>query len=97
MTGQGSRSFDPDLLRQVGQALYGERWMAPLCVALGVSDRTLRRWLIASAPVPEGVWTDLAEALGDGLVLLAEARLAVAGRVNAIDRLSDGWRVLKET
>jgi transcriptional regulator with XRE-family HTH domain len=34
-----------DLLRQVGEALYGARWQSPLAADLGVSDRTVRMWL----------------------------------------------------
>lgn len=49
------------LLEQVGRALYGDRWQAPLARALGSSsDRALRRWLAGEQPVPVGVWRDLA-------------------------------------
>jgi hypothetical protein len=49
----------PHLLQQVGVALYGAEWRAPLARALGSSsDRALRRWL-AGEPVPAGVWEDL--------------------------------------
>jgi len=43
----------PDDLMSKGRALYGERWQTPLAHALHVSDRTMRRWLAGSSPVPE--------------------------------------------
>lgn len=48
-----------DLLTACGQALYGERWHAPLARDLGVADRTMRRWVAGSHPVPEGIAADL--------------------------------------
>lgn len=34
----------PDLLRAVGEALYGEYWIKPLAGALQVNERTVQRW-----------------------------------------------------
>ncbi len=48
-----------DLLRQCGEALYGSRWQTDLAAALGVSDRTIRRWATDQTSVPRGVYTDL--------------------------------------
>lgn len=42
-----------DLLRFVGEALYGERWQSPLAGDLGVSDRAVRYWLSAANRCPE--------------------------------------------
>jgi hypothetical protein len=42
----------PALLRAAGEALYGPRWQSELARELGVSDRTMRRW-IAGDPIPE--------------------------------------------
>ena len=33
-----------ELLRVVGEALYGRQWQAPLSRDLGVTDRTIRNW-----------------------------------------------------
>lgn len=48
-----------DLLRETGEALYGPRWQSDLARALGVSDRTMRRWASRDDRVPDGVRTDL--------------------------------------
>ena len=45
-------------ISEVGRALYGERWRLPLSEALGVNERTIRRWADGSEP-PEAVWGDL--------------------------------------
>lgn len=45
-------------LSQIGQAMFGPNWQAPLSEAIKVSDRSIRKWL-AGDPIPEGVWTDV--------------------------------------
>jgi hypothetical protein len=45
-------------LAAIGNALYGPRWQTPLAEALGVSDRTVRRW-VAGQPVPDGARRDM--------------------------------------
>jgi hypothetical protein len=44
-----------------GEVLFGERWQAPLAGALGVSERTMRRWVAGTSPVPDGVWADIVD------------------------------------
>ncbi len=51
-------------LADVGGALYGPSWQTPLSETLGVSDRTIRRW-VAGATIPEGVWPEIAEICGE--------------------------------
>jgi hypothetical protein len=51
----------PELLRQGGEALYGPLWHAPLANDLGIADRTIRRWIAGSAPIPDAVRLELAE------------------------------------
>lgn len=46
------------LLAQCGEALWGNRWQTDLAEAVGVSDRTVRRW-IAGERIPPGVFVDL--------------------------------------
>lgn len=47
------------LLIATGQALYGQQWQSALSRDLGVSDRTMRRWVAESRPLPDGVRADL--------------------------------------
>ena len=47
-----------DLLAQCGEALWGSRWQSDMAEALGVSDRTVRRW-VAGERIPPGVFLDL--------------------------------------
>lgn len=49
----------PDLLRSTGEALYGPRWQSELARALCISDRTVRRWLAGTVPIPPGLTRDL--------------------------------------
>lgn len=41
-----------DELVAAGRRLFGERWQTPLSRALGVADRTVRRWVAGEWPVP---------------------------------------------
>lgn len=43
----------------VGEALYGERWQAPIAADLGVSDRAVRYWISAANQCPEDIGTRL--------------------------------------
>lgn len=64
------------MLIECGEALYGPRWQSSLAEALGVADRTMRRW-VASGEYPESVHTDL--------LRLVEARVADLAQIR--DRL----------
>lgn len=46
------------ILIDCGEALYGPLWQSELARQLGVSDRTVRRW-VAGGEMPIGVYTDL--------------------------------------
>ena len=37
------------LLSRIGEALYGDRWQTQLARALGISSRTVRRWVLYEA------------------------------------------------
>ena len=47
------------LLVEAGEALYGPRWQTELARDLGVSDRTMRRWVADTSDVPAGLYVDL--------------------------------------
>jgi hypothetical protein len=48
-----------ELLQRAGQALYGDNWQSELARALGISDRTMRRWIAEPYVIAAGVWGDL--------------------------------------
>lgn len=63
-----------DILRQAGEALYGERWQTPLSRDLGVTDRTMRNWAAGRHEVPVDVPDKLLTILrkrGDSMARLA--------------------------
>lgn len=63
-------------LSTVGAALYGSRWQSDLAAAIGVSDRTMRRWAAVPETVPAGAWADiraLCERRGQALLAIARS------------------------
>lgn len=50
-----------ETLREAGEALYGPQWQTPLALALGVADRTVRRWAADEFTIPAGIWPELAK------------------------------------
>ena len=49
----------PALLGAVGRALYGAQYQSALARDLGVTDRTMRRWVAGQTCPAPGVWDDL--------------------------------------
>ncbi|WP_441255894.1 hypothetical protein [Tardiphaga sp. 285_C5_N1_2] len=47
------------LIRQLGEEIHGLDWQAPLCAAIGVSPRSMRRWVSGEDPIPRGVLVDI--------------------------------------
>jgi hypothetical protein len=47
-------------LTKIGEALFGPAWRAALAEALGVAERTVRRWAAGQSDIPEGLGRDLA-------------------------------------
>jgi hypothetical protein len=60
-----------DTLEQVGQALYGAMWRTALGEALGVNERTIRRWSSGESPIPDGVSADVRKLVHDRISKLA--------------------------
>lgn len=60
-------------LTAIGSALYGPRWRSPLARDLGVTYRTLRRWVKGDHPVPPEALAKL-EKLERAAEKLGEAR-----------------------
>ena len=48
-----------ELLRRIGEKLYGSRWQTDLSNAIGVNDRSMRRWVSGEDRIPDGVWRDI--------------------------------------
>lgn len=48
--------MNPSSLREIGEALYGEEWQSDLARAVGVTSRTVRRWLAGDRGTPD--WLD---------------------------------------
>lgn len=46
-------------LTAIGRLLYGPQWQTPLGAVLGVSDRTVRRWVAGDYAIPDGVVLDI--------------------------------------
>lgn len=46
-------------LAECGESLFGQKWRVDLAQALGVSERTVRRWAAGSSPVPGDVWLEI--------------------------------------
>lgn len=57
-------------LAELGEALFGPRWQSQLARECGVTDRTVRRWLVAGVP------SDSVPLVRDVLRLLVRSRLA---------------------
>lgn len=53
-------------LAALGLAIWGHSWQGPLARALGVNDRTVRRWASGEVPIPETVETELLSLIGTG-------------------------------
>lgn len=47
------------LLVDCGEALYGPQWQSALARDLGISDRTMRRWVAGTSEPPAGLYADL--------------------------------------
>lgn len=43
----------PARLREIGEALYGDRWHEPLSIDLAVSLRSLQRWASGARDIPD--------------------------------------------
>jgi len=69
-----------ELLKRVGQFLFGEQWQSPLARDVGVGERSMRRWAAGTDPIPRGVWSDVGLRLesvqGDLEYLISEVRQA---------------------
>lgn len=73
------RPISPGELADIGEALFGDRWQRQLAEALGVNERTVRRWYAGTATPSPGVYREL----------LAIAEKRKARLVRAVGWLAD--------
>lgn len=57
-------------LIQYGEALYGHRYQRELAEALGVNERTMRRWVAGDTSPPNSVLDDLKALVRERIALL---------------------------
>jgi hypothetical protein len=54
-----------ELIRAIGQALFGTQWQTDLGTELGMNRRTVQRWLAGQDEPRRGVWDDLERILSE--------------------------------
>lgn len=52
-----------DLFDRAGRALYGDQYVSPMAVLLGVSKESVKQWRAGKSSVPLGVWSAIAKEL----------------------------------
>lgn len=62
--------MDQNTIIQYGEALYGPRFQRELAQALGVNERTMRRWVAGDTTPPESVLDDLKALVRERIALL---------------------------
>lgn len=67
------------VLRSAGLALYGNNWQSPLARALGVSDRTMRRWIAGNNDMPKTFWLKIEQLLDSRLATIPAVCAAIRG------------------
>lgn len=61
-----------DIISKYGEALYGPRYQRELAEALGVNERTMRRWIAGDTSPPDGVLDDLKVIAQDRVKMLSK-------------------------
>lgn len=72
------------LLAETGAALFGYAWRVDMSEALGVDQRTIRKWLIGRDPIPRGVWLDILTIAATRRAEIDTATLTIAGALPEI-------------
>jgi len=62
----------PDMLSRYATVLYGSQWQTQMAHALGVSDRTVRRWTAGTHAIPDGLLVDVRGLLRDRAAAIAD-------------------------
>ena len=70
-------------LRRCGEALYGPRFQRTLANALGINERTIRRWIAGTKPVPSGVRQEITRLLKERAAKAARLAADIHENTNA--------------
>jgi hypothetical protein len=74
-----------ELIAAAGRAMFGGQWKAGLARSLGVTDRTINRWLSGRVEPRTGIFGDLLRVLRERrdeisrLIAAVEAHVSTAG------------------
>ena len=74
--------MDTMLIDEVGQALWGPAWKAPMAEAVRHQKSAVADWASGRLPVPAGVWSDLKK-------LIRERRHALDRLVTRTEKAHD--------
>lgn len=79
------------LLRETGEAMYGDQWQSPLARDLGVAVRTVQRWAAGVNEPGDGVYMDLLRLTQERAMILDALadRLKLAGTHGGTPDTSD--------
>lgn len=81
----------PELIRAIGEALFGTRWQTDLGDHLEVNRRTVQRWLAAQDEPRPGVWDDLLKVLDERIAAQQRLREAIRARQRQTTRQIMGY------
>lgn len=68
-----------ELFCEIGACLYGPAWQSEMARQIGVSDRTVRRWISGDRKIPDSVKDDLRR-------LLKKQEKDLTKLISALDR-----------
>lgn len=79
----------PGILENVGRAIYGENWRAPMARRLGKSKRTIERYAAGSRRMPPDMLAALEDIIDEQVNALMECRgtISSGGVQTATNRL----------
>ena len=75
--------LSPAGLEAIGQALFGQHWATDLALRLNVADRTIRRFVAGTRPIPDWLAPELRQLAKDRP---AEIKTAIAKHLPAESR-----------
>jgi len=61
-----------EFLESAGKLLFGDRWQTDTAELLGITYRTVRRWMSGESAIPAGVKTEMIAALKNRQQMIAD-------------------------